>query len=111
MDANALDVYERIYTVVLSIPWGKVAAYGQVAELAGLPGRARLVGRAMRSLPSDSGVPWHRVVNGQGGISGRGDPAGESEQRALLESEGIVFNENGRISFDEHGWIPDEDAE
>ena len=60
---------ERIWHIVARIPSGRVATYGQVAELAGLPGRARLVGHTLSRLPADTGLPWHRVVNSQGRLS------------------------------------------
>ena len=63
------SLYDRIYEVVCRIPRGRVAAYGQVAAEAGLPGHARLVGYALHNLPDDTDVPWHRVVNARGGIS------------------------------------------
>ncbi|HOX24815.1 MAG TPA: MGMT family protein [Candidatus Krumholzibacteria bacterium] len=96
--SRALD---HIYAVVLAIPRGRVATYGQVAELAGLPGRARLVGRAMRELPDDSAIPWQRVINARGAISAR---RGEREQRLLLEDEGVEFDARGRVSLARFGW-------
>jgi methylated-DNA-protein-cysteine methyltransferase-like protein len=98
------DTYDRIYSVVLSIPAGTVATYGQVARAAGLPGRARQVGYAMRTLPPDSGVPWHRVVNAGGRISHRRDPDGEWLQRKLLEAEGIRFSGHDRLSLERYQW-------
>ena len=58
--------YSRIYAAARRIPRGRVATYGQVARVAGLPGRARQVGYAMYALAAGSTVPWHRVVNAQG---------------------------------------------
>ncbi len=101
---KSADTYDLIYSVVLSIPSGVVATYGQVAEMAGLPGRARQVGYAMRVLPSDSGVPWHRVVNAGGRISRRRDPDGEWLQRVLLEDEGIEFTHQDRLSLKRYQW-------
>jgi methylated-DNA-protein-cysteine methyltransferase related protein len=95
---------DRIYAAVTSIPPGRVATYGQVAEAAGLPGRARLVGRALRELPDDSAVPWHRVVGAGGRISPRGDGAGELEQRLLLADEGVAFAASGRIRLAQFAW-------
>jgi methylated-DNA-protein-cysteine methyltransferase-like protein len=98
---------DLIYSVVASIPRGKVATYGQVAEMAGLPGRARLVGYALRTLPDGSGVPWHRVVNAQGEISSRGDPEWEHEQRLMLEEEGVAFGRGKRVSLERFRWESD----
>jgi methylated-DNA-protein-cysteine methyltransferase related protein len=95
---------DRIYAAVMAIPSGRVATYGQVAAAAGLPGRARLVGRALRELPPDSAVPWHRVVGAGGRISPRGDGESEREQRLLLADEGVTFAPNGRIRLAQHAW-------
>jgi methylated-DNA-protein-cysteine methyltransferase-like protein len=100
--------YRRIHRVVAAIPKGRVATYGQVAVLAGLPRRARLVGRALTALDGDSGVPWHRVINAQGRISSRDGSPYEHFQRLLLEEEGVDLDERGRIDLDRFGWDPDE---
>ena len=60
---------QRLYSIIQQIPAGYVATYGQVAELAGLPGCARMVGRTLSQLPSDSQLPWHRVIGASGKIS------------------------------------------
>lgn len=94
--------HDRIYAAVQFIPVGCVATYGQVAALAGLPRRWRLVGRALKVLPEDSAIPWHRVVNAQGRISERpGDST--TDQRLLLEGEGVVFDAAGRIDLARFG--------
>jgi len=100
-----LDYLDRIYSTVMSIPPGRVATYGQVAEAAGLPRRARLVGTALKNLTEDSAVPWHRVVNARGEISVRPRPDATTEQRLLLEDEGVVFQSDGRIDLTEFGWF------
>jgi methylated-DNA-protein-cysteine methyltransferase-like protein len=83
-----------------------VATYGQVAALAGLPGHARQVGYALHAL-KDGRVPWHRVVNAQGRISGRsGEPGGSVLQRVRLEQEGVRFDAAGRICLKDFGWKP-----
>jgi methylated-DNA-protein-cysteine methyltransferase-like protein len=97
--------YRHIYAVVSRIPKGRVASYGQVGELAGLPRHARLVGRALRELPVGSAVPWHRVVNAQGRISPRGDGLGEQIQAQLLRREGVRLVA-GRISLARYRWEP-----
>lgn len=96
--------YERIYRVVRRIPKGRVATYGQVARLAGIPGHARQVGYALNALGEDSGVPWHRVINARGEISKRSEPSYERIQRELLEAEGIRFDSSGRIRLEGHRW-------
>lgn len=101
-------VYADIYDVVRSIPPGRVATYGQVAELAGRPGAARVVGAAMRQA-SGQDVPWQRVVGKKGkrtaGVAIH-DPIGGATQRALLEDEGVGFTDRGVIRLDEFGWLP-----
>ena len=90
--AGSGDSYKRIYAVVSRIPRGRVATYGQVARLAGLPGQARLVGYALSAVGVHSGIPWHRVVNAQGRISlRRGGSPGGTVQRLRLQREGVRF--------------------
>ncbi len=97
----------KIYAVIARIPRGRVATYGQIASLAGLPRRARLVGRALRVAPEELELPWHRVVNAQGKISGRGDAqCNEDLQAALLGREGVRFN-GSTIPLDHYGWNPE----
>ncbi len=101
--------YRAIYNVVRRIPRGRVATYGQVATLAGLPGHARQVGYALHSLrhPEDDDVPWHRVINHRGEISERaGLGLEEHAQRQLLQGEGIAFNDNGRVALSRYRWEP-----
>ncbi len=85
------DRYQRIWEIVSGIPEGCVLNYGEVARLAGLPGKARLVGRALGRAPKRMQLPWHRVVNAQGQISFPDDSSKGSRQRDLLESEGVEF--------------------
>lgn len=96
----------RIWAVVRRIPRGKVASYGQVALWAGLPHGARQVGYALHDLPEGSGLPWHRVLNAQGRVSVHPDPVSSQLQRALLESEGVVFDARGRVDLGRWGWRP-----
>lgn len=95
--------YERIYDQVRRIPKGRVATYGQIAALAGIPRQARRIGYALSALNDDT-VPWHRVVNAKGEISRRADPGYENYQRILLEQEGVVFDPNGRIALEKYRW-------
>jgi len=95
------DRYRRVWDVVAGIPEGCVLNYGEVARLAGLPGRARLVGRALGLAPKSMALPWHRVVNAQGRISFRPDGEKYREQRRRLEAEGVVFD-NDTIDLEAH---------
>ena len=94
---------ERVWQVVSSIPSGCVATYGQIAELAGEPRRARHVGRVLGSLPHGSRLPWHRVVNASGRSSLPG--AGGEEQRRRLRDEGVRFKHN-TLSLSRYRWEP-----
>jgi methylated-DNA-protein-cysteine methyltransferase related protein len=97
--------YPAIYAVVRRIPPGRVATYGQVAALAGVPGQARLVGYALNALADTSPLPWHRVINAQGRVSARaGEPGGSVLQRIRLEQEGVAFDARGRVSLERFGW-------
>jgi methylated-DNA-protein-cysteine methyltransferase-like protein len=98
--------YQRIYRVTRRIPRGRVATYGQIAELAGLGGHARQVGYAMHALPFDSDVPWHRVINAQGRISLRAEDVGAQVQAKLLAKEGVKLGASGRIDLARYRWKP-----
>ncbi len=100
------DPYQRIYAVVRRIPRGRIATYGQIAELAGLGGHARQVGYALHSLRAGDRIPWHRVLNAQGRVSPRAEPGGDRFQRALLVSEGVRFDAAGRADLARFGWRP-----
>ena len=92
------------WSVVRKIPRGRVATYGQIAELAGIDGHARQVGYALTALPDGSSVPWHRVVNSFGEISARSADDSHELQRKLLEAEGVVFDERGRLDLRQFRW-------
>jgi methylated-DNA-protein-cysteine methyltransferase-like protein len=101
-------LYGHIYAVVRTIARGRVATYGQVAELAGIPGGARVAGAAMR-FASDLGLPWQRVVGKRSATTAQvniHDPVGAGIQRALLEAEGVEFSASGGISLARFGWLP-----
>jgi methylated-DNA-protein-cysteine methyltransferase-like protein len=89
---------------VRRIPRGRVATYGQIAALAGIPNGARQVGYAMHALPAGSRVPWHRVINAQGAISLRANGSADRKQRAMLEREGVRFDAAGRIDLVRWRW-------
>lgn len=113
--SDRLSKYQQIYAVVRKIPRGKVLTYGQVAELAGLYGKARLAGYALFRVELESDIPWQRVVNIKGEISyseARG--GGDYLQKTLLEQEGIEFKQENsptdklcqRIDMKKHRWQP-----
>ncbi len=96
--------WERVYAVVLRIPRGRVATYGQVAAEAGLGRQARQVGYALHALPPGHRAPWHRVVNARGAISLPPDRGDDVTQRLRLEREGVRFDARGRIDLARFGW-------
>jgi methylated-DNA-protein-cysteine methyltransferase related protein len=96
-----------IFAVLRAIPPGKVTTYGQVAQLAGLPRAARLVGHTLRGLPDHTALPWHRVINAQGRIALPTGSAAFLEQVARLSAEGVTVN-NGRISLSQYQWQPEQ---
>ncbi len=95
-----LSKAERIWQVVVSIPKGYVASYGQIAKIAGLPGYARFVGTTLGKLPRDTRLPWHRVVNASLAIAPRGGGR-MLEQKRRLRDEGVSFESN-RVSPECH---------
>jgi methylated-DNA-protein-cysteine methyltransferase-like protein len=103
---TSTDTHRRIYAVVRRIPRGRVATYGQVAVLAGLPRHARLVGYALNVLPPGSAVPWHRVVNAKGEISPRANALGHEDLQAhLLRREGVRMAETA-VALARFQWRP-----
>ena len=109
IDRHDSPIYARIYAVVKKIPRGKVATYGQIAALAGMPRHARQAGYALAATPESLKIPWHRVINAQGRISLRlrhWDSGSDDLQRILLESEGVVFDATGRVNLEEFRWNP-----
>lgn len=98
---------QRILAVVDSIPRGHVATYGQVADEAGLPGRARLVGKLLGDLATGSDLPWHRVVSAPGRI-GQRPGGGPREQARRLRAEGVPVT-GGRLALRRFRWTPDQD--
>ena len=98
-NADMSEFTQRVFEIASRIPYGRVVTYGQIAFALGSPRGARQVGWAMHKCPE--GVPWHRVVNGKGMIS---LPSPENAlQRALLEDEGVEFDQ-GRIDLDRYAW-------
>jgi len=102
-------LYRAIYAVVRRIPAGRVATYGQVAELAGIPGGARVAGAAMKVSKPGHRLPWQRVIGKAGRNRGRiaiHDPVGAAVQRQLLDREGVEIGESGLVALDRYGWLP-----
>jgi methylated-DNA-protein-cysteine methyltransferase-like protein len=100
-------LYKQLYGVIRKIPKGRVATYGQVAELAGIPGGARIAAASLKvSKPSD-GLPWQRVIGKASKTRGRiaiHDPVGAAIQRQLLEGEGVTINDTGLVDLTVFAW-------
>lgn len=97
----------QILQVVALIPYGKVASYGQIAKLAGLPKHARLVGYVLKHLDADAKIPWHRVINSQGKISlSKLDDHGDNIQRLKLLEEGVIVI-GDKINLKQYQWLND----
>lgn len=101
------DSFERIRRVVTKIPRGRVITYGDVAQAAGMPRAARVVGYAMRALGAQ--VPWQRVLGRRNASCAHitlREPRARTEQRRLLEQEGVLFDAQGAVRLAEFGWLP-----
>jgi methylated-DNA-protein-cysteine methyltransferase related protein len=93
---SAEDSMQAIWSVIARIPRGRVSSYGNVARAAGLPGRARLAGKALRLVPEDMNLPWHRVMGAGGRIVFPKGSRHFREQARLLRSEGVAVKD-GRV--------------
>lgn len=98
----------RIWETVRDIPPGRVANYGQIAEIAGIPRGARQVGYALRHTPTGMALPWHRVVQASGKSAFDPNSSAFKRQRDRLAAEGVAML-NGRVDIDEYRWQPDLD--
>ncbi|MFC3901780.1 MGMT family protein [Acinetobacter marinus] len=98
------ELAEQILAVVALIPYGKVASYGQVARMAGLPKHARLVGKVLGNIDDRSTLPWYRVVNAQGKIrTTMLTEKGQNLQQQLLLAEGVLVK-NEKIDLKTYAW-------
>jgi methylated-DNA-protein-cysteine methyltransferase-like protein len=101
--------YDQVWAFVRLVPAGAVVTYGQIALELGSPAAARAVGYAMANLPTDTDVPWWRVINASGGISLKGRGATADLQRTLLEREGVAFD-GDRTDLGRYRWWPGREA-
>ena len=96
------ESHQRVFAAIAAIPCGRVASYGAIAARAGLPGRARLVGRLLGEVPDGMQLPWFRVLRSSGQIAFPAGSAGFREQSRLLRAEGVEV-ENGRVPLSQFG--------
>ena len=100
------DFFDKVYKVVAKIPYGKVATYGDIAEVCGIRSSARTVGWALNGT-KDMGLPCHRVVNRYGALSGKHHFGAFNLMEDLLKSEGVEFDKDGCVNLDKHLWKPE----
>lgn len=106
MPKDPTEKIKQIWKTVLVIPKGKVASYGQIADLAGLPGRARLVGKSLGLAPKGMKLPWYRVLRSSGQLAFEKGSQSAEKQKGLLQQEEVVVL-NNRVKLKEFGWQPD----
>ncbi len=97
--------YIRIWETVMLIPRGRVASYGQIADLAGLPGRARLAGKALAETPDEIKLPWHRVLRSSGEFAFKKGTEKALQQKIILMNEKVSVK-NNRVKMSQYQWIP-----
>jgi len=98
------DFTQRVYDLVAQIPPGRVMTYGQIAALCGAAWAAWEVGQIAHTGPT--GLPWHRVVNKQGGLAAGWPGGGRAAHAALLEAEGIAVNADDKVDIGQLLWDP-----
>ena len=106
MQTSSLNFFERVYQVVRQIPYGKVTSYGAIAKYIGAAKSARMVGYAMKNASNLEDVPAHRVVNRNGILTGKHHFGGTSLMQQLLESEGVVVQDDKIQNFKQVFWDP-----
>ncbi len=109
VNSNRKGYYRRIWNTVAAIPAGRVASYGQVAELAGHARGARFVSRALRAAPADINLPWHRVLSARGRISIPKGHTSHDEQIRRLREESVQIS-GDHVDMSRYRWRPDLDA-
>lgn len=99
---------DRVVRMIQQIPPGRVMTYGQVAAAAGNPRGARQIARVLHSMSAKHDLPWHRIINAQGGISTPTDREDKgSLQQELLEAEGVVFSNDRKVDLNKYRWFPE----
>jgi len=106
-DNQIAGLKARVFALVRACPVGKVTTYGWLAKCAGYPRGARMVGWIMNE--SSPGVPAQRVINSKGELSGSWAFGSPDRMRQLLEAEGIIFSDDGRVDLKRYGWDPSRD--
>ena len=103
---DSLNFFEKVHIVARKIPYGKVTSYGAIAKYLGAAKSARMVGWAMNKANGDETIPAHRVVNSKGLLTGKFHFDGTNLMQQLLESEGVIIDNNKIMNFKEVFWHP-----
>ena len=99
--------FEKVYDVVLQVPYGRVTTYGAIAKYLGAAGSARMTGWAMnKSHTHPKQIPAHRVVNRNGMLTGKHHFGGHYVMQQLLENEGVKIKNDQIINFKKYFWDP-----
>ena len=101
-----MTFFEQVYAIVIQIPKGKVATYGQIAFLTGHPWSSRMVGYALHVNPQPGVIPCHRVVNREGRVAPAFAFGGPGKQAELLAKEGVVTSPDGYVDLNRYLWCP-----
>jgi len=108
---NTLNFFERVYQVVVLVPYGRVTTYGAIAKYLGAPGSSRMVGWAMNAAHNRLDVPAHRVVNRTGMLTGKYHFSGTNLMQQLLERESIIVKDDKVQDFKIKFWNPSDNLE
>ena len=108
---DTLNFFERVYKVVVLVPYGRVTTYGAIAKYLGAARSSRMVGWAMNAAHNRMDVPAHRVVNRIGLLTGKNHFQGTNLMQQLLESEGVQIEENQVQDFKTKFWDPSQNLE
>jgi methylated-DNA-protein-cysteine methyltransferase-like protein len=101
------DFFEKVYSVVGKIPFGRVTSYGAIANFLGMKRSARMVGWALsRSFAANENIPAHRVVNRNGSLTGKHHFSGPGVMKQLLENEGVEIINDQIVHFEKYFWDP-----
>ena len=98
----------RLWDTILDVPPGRVASYGQVAEVAGIPRGARQTAYALRVAPEELALPWFRIITASGKLAFSEGSSAFRRQKSLLEAEGVRVL-RGRVDMRTYRWQPDLD--
>jgi len=96
----------KIWQTVQQVPEGRVSSYGLIADLAGLPGRARMVGKVMQFAPTEMKLPWYRIVKSNGQLAFSHGTKSARLQTEQLRLEGVEV-QNNRVNLGKFGWKPE----